>query len=381
MLFLDLIKRVEARLAAHKDMLDRELSILMHYHKGIRTRLPELKHLLYRRLSAATHHLQRAGARVAALYLQRVRSQLTTLKIVFFRQLSTAMHQLQRAGARMAALKDIPSRQLFIASRYFHGHAYLAGGLGVCMLGLLALPSESSNAGPAITKKTPQPYGMVTDSHIASITPVAKGASPLIWEKYEIASGDSLSSMFGTVGLNDGDLFTLLNSSAEAKVLNRVYPGYKLEFNIPATGRLDQLRVLKNPLEGYLFTRNDSGYSVDTILKTPEIRQTFKVGTISDNLFLAGKREQIPATTIMEMANIFGGVIDFILDPRTDDEFSILYEEKYLDGEFIGHGEILASRFISQGRVFTAGCLSHKLQFQPQPQTPCAKHHSRAQRH
>ena len=354
MLFLDLIKRVEARLAAHKDMLDRQLSILMHYHKGIRTRLAELKHLLFRRLSAATHHLQRAGARVAALYLQRVRSQLTTLKIVFFRQLSAAIHQLQRAGARMAALKDIPSRQLSIASRYFHGHAYLAGGLGVCMLGLLALPSESSSAGPAITKKTPQPYDMVTDSHIASITPVAKGASPLIWEKYEIASGDSLSSMFGTVGLNDGDLFTLLNSSAEAKVLNRIYPGYKLEFNIPATGRLDQLRVLKNPLEGYLFTRNDSGYSVDTILKTPEIRQTFKVGTISDNLFLAGKREQIPATTIMEMANIFGGVIDFILDPRTGDEFSILYEEKYLDGEFIGHGEILASRFISQGKVFTA---------------------------
>ena len=285
----------------------------------------------------------------------------------------------------MAALKDIPSRQLSIASRYFHGHAYLAGGLGVCMLGLLALPSASSSAGPALTKKPRQTYDMVTDSHIAPITPVAKGAgpliwqnyqldashslssahpspnmpaargpSPLIWKKYEIASGDSLSSLFGKVGLNDGDLFTLLNSSAEAKVLNRVYPGYKLEFNIPATGRLEKLRVLKNPLEGYLFTRNDSGYSVDTILKTPEIRQTFKVGTISDSLFLAGKREQIPATTNMEMANIFGGVIDFILDPRTGDEFSILYEEKYLDGEFIGHGDILASRFVNQGKVFTA---------------------------
>jgi len=56
----------------------------------------------------------------------------------------------------------------------------------------------------------------------------------------------------------------------------------------------------------------------------------------------------------MEMANIFGGVIDFILDPRAGDEFSILYEEKYLDGKFIGHGEILASRFVNQGKVFTA---------------------------
>jgi len=177
----------------------------------------------------------------------------------------------------------------------------LLGGLGVCMLGLLALPSESSKAGPALTtlpvttryieptidSQVTREYALSQPSLVASTTqatanaqrapvsiatPITSTANPLNWEKFEIASGDSLSSLFGQVGLNDGDLFTLLNSSAEAKVLNRIYPGYKLEFNIPATGRLEQLRVLKNPLEGYLFTRNDSGYSVDTIIKTPEIR-------------------------------------------------------------------------------------------------------------
>ena len=56
----------------------------------------------------------------------------------------------------------------------------------------------------------------------------------------------------------------------------------------------------------------------------------------------------------MEMANIFGGVIDFILDPRAGDDFSILYEEKYLDGEFIGNGEILATQYTNQGKTFTA---------------------------
>ena len=301
---------------------------------------------------------------------------------------------IKKIGTRLSTLSESFNRQLSVINHYPRGHAYLLGGLGVCMLGLLALPSESSNAGPVLTSLpvttryveptidspvmpesafsqpsliTTTNQAIIDDSvqaqavaanaqraPISQATPIANTASTLNWKKFEIASGDSLSSLFGKVGLNDGDLFTLLNSSAEAKVLNRVYPGYKLEFNIPATGRLEQLRVLKTPLEGYLFTRNDSGYSVDTILKTPEIRQTFKVGTISDSLFLAGKREQIPATTIMEMANIFGGVIDFILDPRTGDEFSILYEEKYLNGEFIGHGEILASRFVNQGKVFTA---------------------------
>ena len=56
----------------------------------------------------------------------------------------------------------------------------------------------------------------------------------------------------------------------------------------------------------------------------------------------------------MEMANIFGGVIDFILDPRQGDSFSILYDEKYLDGAFVGHNDILVTQFINQGRTFTA---------------------------
>src|SRR6056300_238964 len=52
---------------------------------------------------------------------------------------------------RLSSLSELISRQLSIISHYPRGHAYLLGGLGVCMLGLLALPSESSNAGPALT--------------------------------------------------------------------------------------------------------------------------------------------------------------------------------------------------------------------------------------
>ena len=112
--------------------------------------------------------------------------------------------------------------------------------------------------------------------------------------------------------------------------------------------------MLKTPLEGYLFTLNNDSYAVEPILKEAQIQQSYKVGTISDSLFMAGQREQIPAVHIMEMATIFGGVIDFILDPRTGDEFSILYEEKFFDGDFIGNGEILATQFVNQGKVYTA---------------------------
>lgn len=174
------------------------------------------------------------------------------------------------------------------------------------------------------------------------------------WQHMEVKPGDNLSTIFSRVGLSDRELFHVVNSHDEAKVLNRIYPGYQLSFLIPKPGVLEQLRVLKSPMEGYLFSLVDGFYEVETIIREPEVRQVFKHGTITDSLFLAGQREQIPPLTIMEMANVFGGVIDFILDPRLGDHFSILFEENYLDGEFVGTGDIIAAKFTNQGEQYIA---------------------------
>ncbi|MDT8429546.1 MAG: peptidoglycan DD-metalloendopeptidase family protein, partial [Pseudomonadales bacterium] len=174
------------------------------------------------------------------------------------------------------------------------------------------------------------------------------------WQELEIQTGDNLSAVFNKVGLSAQDLHTILNSNEEAKILNRVYPGYQLSFHIPEPGKLTQLKVLKSPLEGYLFTLNNGRYDVEPIQHKPEIRSIFKQGFIADSLFMAGQRASIPAATIMEMADIFGGVIDFMMDPRNGDDFSILYEEKYLNGEFIGNGSIIAAQFTNQGKQHIA---------------------------
>lgn len=275
----------------------------------------------------------------------------------------------------------IESTKQFVAKYYPRDHVYLASGL--CLLFLLSIlwpvthdsDSESASArivvpvgtqsASAQTKEvsTPQPATVVpvetqqqdqTDLSDFVVPAEPQLADITVWKNFEVQQGDTLSTIFSKVGLTDRDLFQVLNSSEEAKVLNRLYPGYQLDFMVPDQGELEQLRVMSSPLEGYLFTRNDNGYHAEHILKEAELQQAFKVGTIADSLFMAGQRESIPAIHIMEMANIFGGVIDFILDPRAGDQFSILYEEKYLDGEFIGPGEIIATRYINQGNVYTA---------------------------
>ena len=258
---------------------------------------------------------------------------------------------------------------------YPQDHLYLAGGMLAVFVLLLFIPDggpDTDEKGAALTSQTqiaiPVKVADVEPEAAADyeiedfVVPAQAQREPIAdtvvptaqWQNVEVKSGDNLSAIFSKVGLSDQDVYRVLNSSEEASVLNRLYPGYQLDFMIPEQGELEQLRVFKSPLEGYLFKRDDSGYSVETILKEAELRQSFKVGTIADSLFMAGQAENIPAVHIMEMANIFGGVIDFILDPREGDQFSILYEEQYLDGEFIGTGEILATQYTNQGTTYTA---------------------------
>jgi murein DD-endopeptidase MepM/ murein hydrolase activator NlpD len=280
-------------------------------------------------------------------------------------------------------VKQFVHKQYLVVSHYPRGHLKLAGVLCGLVLVLLVLPlggDEGEASGrteialdidlsPGLEQNADteqeQPDALsLSDFVITSDAKSQIEVQPILedvtlWRNIEVKSGDNLSAIFSKVGLSDQDLFRVLNSSDEAKVLNQVYPGYQLEFLIPVNvdgdDELEQLRLLKSPLEGFLFTlNNNNNYDVESILNFPQLRPTFKVGTIADSLFMAGQREQIPAVTIMEMANIFGGVIDFILDPRAGDDFSILYNEKYLDGEFIGHGDILATQYTNQGKIFTA---------------------------
>jgi len=263
----------------------------------------------------------------------------------------------------------------FVARYYPRKHLYMVGILAILIIGMIALPNKNAASSEPDRVQIPVTTAISTITNLAAqdgdsppdallpadIVAGEPGSTPeparvdiAPWQNIEVQSGDNLSAIFMQVGLSDQDLFRVLNSGDEAKVLNRLYPGYQLDFMIRDPGELQQLRVLKSPLEGYLFTLNQGRYDVEQIQKQALIDQAFKVGTITGSLFMAGQRERIPAITIIEMASIFGGVIDFILDPRLGDKFSILYEEKYLDGELIGNGEILATQYINQGKQYTA---------------------------
>ena len=240
-------------------------------------------------------------------------------------------------------------------------HLIIASALGVCLIIITALPSEKADAKrhvqaieiPQIAFVEPQEEVLVTEIN-QSISSEHKKVDE------KVRSGDNLSAIFKRVGLSDKHLMRLLQNSENNKQLTSLYPGHKLEFYISDNGELAQLNYIKSQLESVTYSLKGDAYQFRSISRKPDIHLATAQGTVKTSLYEAGLKARLNDKLIMELAEIFGWDIDFALDLRQGDSFKVVYEEKFLDGEKIGNGSIIAAEFINQKETFQAARYTHK---------------------
>lgn len=188
---------------------------------------------------------------------------------------------------------------------------------------------------------------------VSSIAPDASLVKVDPWQETELKPGDNLSRIFTRHSLSAADALAIAASDPK-RVLN-LQPGQIIKWQSSDSNNVTRLRIETSPLIAHVFARGIDGtyeYSLDE--KVADRRPKFAHATINSSLFLDGARQDIPQSTLIELAGLFGWDIDFALDIRQGDEFSLIYEELFLEGERIGFGNILIAQFINRGREITA---------------------------
>lgn len=77
-------------------------------------------------------------------------------------------------------------------------------------------------------------------------------------------------------------------------------------------------------------------------------------GSISTSLFEAVADTGEGPVLAVNLADVFSCEINFINEIRQGDNFEVLVEKLYRDGEFKGYGKMLAARFVNQGHNYEA---------------------------
>lgn len=168
-----------------------------------------------------------------------------------------------------------------------------------------------------------------------------------------IKRGDTLDQLFRRNDLSIGHLAMMLKLPEAAPHLKKLIPGDELTIEhdegslVSLYRELDLTTALK-------ITKEETGFSSELIDRPIEVRRKLANGRIENSLFESAMEAGIPDKTVMNLAGIFAWDVDFVLDIRNGDNYFILFEELYQEGEYIGDGEIIAAEFNNNGRMIQA---------------------------
>lgn len=184
--------------------------------------------------------------------------------------------------------------------------------------------------------------------------PAAVLSAPATYLREErFGQGETLGALLARLGLDEADARLLLarrearqlrpGSVVTAQTRGGEKPGELVWLQFPA-GRDTLVRIER------VGERLVASEQRAPVVARPELRSA----VIRSSLFAATDAAGIPDAVAMQLADVFGGDIDFHRELRTGDRFTVLYEMLTVDGRPVRAGRVLAAEFVNRGRTLRA---------------------------
>jgi murein DD-endopeptidase MepM/ murein hydrolase activator NlpD len=158
---------------------------------------------------------------------------------------------------------------------------------------------------------------------------------------------DTVATFVGRLGLADPSIPRL-------RSLRDLRSGTYASAEVSADGDLISLTWLSGRDTLVRIAPDGDGYARSESRAPLDTRIAMKSGVIRSSLFGASDAAGIPDGVAMQLADVFGGDIDFHRDLRKGDRFTVAYETHYLGGRAVRSGRVLAAEFVNQGKTFRA---------------------------
>jgi murein DD-endopeptidase MepM/ murein hydrolase activator NlpD len=184
----------------------------------------------------------------------------------------------------------------------------------------------------------------------------AEAAGPQRFTNQErVLRGDTVAGMIARLGIADEAAMAFLRTDPVGRrIFRQLIPGRAMQAETDEAGSLLTLRYFVSPGTVLEVVRDSGGFTARERPASASPRTFYKTATIRSSLFAATDSAGIPDAIAMQLARVFSTDIDFHVDIREGDRFSVIYEMSYEGGEQVSTGRILAAEFVNQGRTYNA---------------------------
>ncbi len=195
-----------------------------------------------------------------------------------------------------------------------------------------------------LPKKT---HTVMQEVSLPQITPA--GNASTFWRYDRVQSGDTAAELLRRLNVEDSVADSYLRTARTVESFRKLAPGRAVQAETAADGTLLALRYADNSGSQVLVERAGSGFAVRTLPAQLERRIFMRTGVVRTGLFEAADAAGLPEPAANQLADIFGGDIDFHHDLRPGDKFAVIYEVSYNNGEQAHVGRVLAAEMIVRG--------------------------------
>lgn len=214
---------------------------------------------------------------------------------------------------------------------------------GVAAFGIA--PETSPDATPVRT--------IVTELPPPPLVAPADDDAPF-WREERIQRGDTIGSLLARAGVDDAAAMSFLRTDLRARALYQLKPGRPVRVAIDERGNLEALRFVTATGDVLAIKRANDAFFASYEPAREAVRLTLTSGEIASSLFATADAIGLPDAVTVALAELFAGDIDFLQDLRRGDRFSVLYETRYVEGEPVGTGRIVAAEFENRGLRMSA---------------------------
>jgi murein DD-endopeptidase MepM/ murein hydrolase activator NlpD len=168
-----------------------------------------------------------------------------------------------------------------------------------------------------------------------------------------VGRNDTLDAIFGRMALDKADLAAIRNLPGIRQSIDFLKPGDAIKLT-HAAGEVRELTRKVSETQTLKVVRQDDGFAAQIIENPVETRIRSAAAVIDSSVFQGAEAAGISDIVALKLANIFAWDIDFVLDIRSGDRFTAVYEQIYQNGRYLRDGEILAAEFVNGGKVYRA---------------------------
>lgn len=208
--------------------------------------------------------------------------------------------------------------------------------------------------GTVQTGLEPVPAHTVIAPLALSAVPLEDPAARVYFREDRFAKGDTPATLFRRLGVPEGEAAAFLRSSQGAKFFRRLRPGMSVTAIVDENGGLRSLRCLTSDGTVRSVDRLGDGFGSFEQNEAFERRLEMKSGEIETSLFGATDEAGIPDAISIQLADIFGGELDFHRDLRRGDRFAVVFEAFFHGGRIVRVGRVLAAEFSNQKASYRA---------------------------